>query len=152
MSSYGPLAAGQEGPSRIHQASLEVLAGTGVRFAGERALALFRRHGYRVEGQRVFFTEKPVLNALQAAPGSFTILARNPRHNLRLAPGVRSFGLGRGAITWVQPDGSHRRGTRADLLAATRLCQRRTCSSTGDLSSTRGTWIRWRRGSGPAGP
>ena len=123
MSSGGPLAAGQEGPSRIHQASLEVLAGTGVRFAGERALALFRRHGYRVEGQRVFFTEKPTLNALRSVPGSFTILARNPRHNLRLAPGVRSFGLGRGALTWVLPDGSHRRGTREDLLAATRLCQ-----------------------------
>jgi trimethylamine--corrinoid protein Co-methyltransferase len=131
MSFDGPLAAGREtqlplsaqGLSRIHQASLAVLEGTGVRFASEQALTLFRKRGFRVEGQRVFSTEKDILRALESVPGSFTILARNPRHNLRLEPGVASFGLGRGALIWVEPDGSHRRGRKEDLLAVTRLCQ-----------------------------
>jgi len=116
-----PLA--REGIAAIHAASLEVLANTGVRFASESALAIFRKHGFRTEGQRVYFTEEQIRRALESIPKSFTILARNPKHNIRIKPGVTSFGLGRGAVNMIQADGSIRRGTKDDLIAASKLCQ-----------------------------
>ncbi len=107
----------------VHRATLEVLARTGIRFASEQALEIFKKHAFRVEGQRVFFTEKDILKALETVPRRFTILARNPKYNVLVAPGVSSFGLGRSAVYMVEPDGSYRRGTSEDLLNATKLSQ-----------------------------
>ena len=116
-----PLSA--EGLSAIHQATLEVLSRTGFRFSSDQTLGLFRKHGFRNEGERVFFTERQVLDALETVPKNFTILARNPKHNILMKPGVTSFGLGRGAVNWLEPYGMFRRGAKEDLLAATKLCQ-----------------------------
>jgi trimethylamine--corrinoid protein Co-methyltransferase len=126
---YTPVFAGPEFPlskrgiSAIHRASLDVLANTGFRFASETALSIFKSHGFRVEGQRVYFTERQIQRALASIPKSFTILARNPKHNILIKPGVSSFGLGRGAVNMIQADGSIRRGTMEDVITSSKLCQ-----------------------------
>lgn len=112
-----------QGISAIHKATLEVLSNTGVRFVSENALGIFKKHGFRIEGQRVYFTETEILRALEGIPKRFTILARNPKHSIILEPGVVSFGMGRGAINVVQPDGSFQRGTKEDVIASSKLCQ-----------------------------
>lgn len=122
MPDAGPLFSAQN-LQTIHDASLCVLARSGARFASPRALELFRKNSFKIEGERVFFDEKGIRKALESVPKRFTILARNPRHDLALEPGRASFGLGRGAVTWVEPDGRHRRGAREDLVAASKLCQ-----------------------------
>ncbi len=68
----------------IHQASLEILAETGVEFPGQPARDMFRDHGYRVEGEKVFFTEDRIQKALATAPPSFRLRARNPEHDLAM--------------------------------------------------------------------
>ncbi len=112
-----------QGISAIHEATLEVLSGTGVRFVSGNALGIFKKHGFRVEEQRVYFTEAEILRALESIPKRFTILARNPKHNIIMEPGVVSFGMGRGAVNIVQPDGSFQRGTKEDVIASSKLCQ-----------------------------
>jgi len=107
----------------IHDASLAVLENTGALFACERARELFRSHAFKVEGQRVFFTETDIRSALESVPKRFTILARNPRYHLQMQPGIVSFGLGRGAITMVEPDGTYRNAGKKDLIDAAKLCQ-----------------------------
>ena len=118
---FQPLSA--RGIAAVHEASLAVLARSGVRFASPRAIELFRRNAFRVEGQDVFFAESDLRDALEKVPRRFTILARNPAHHLTLAPGAAALGLGRGALNMVEPDGSSRRATKEDLIAATKLCQ-----------------------------
>ncbi|UCF98637.1 MAG: trimethylamine methyltransferase family protein [Spirochaetaceae bacterium] len=113
----------REGIAAIHAASLKVLADTGVRFASESALEIFKKHRFRIEGQRVYFSDRQIQNALESIPKSFTILARNPKHNILIKPGVTSFGMGRGAVNMIQADGSIRRGTKEDLIASSKLCQ-----------------------------
>jgi trimethylamine--corrinoid protein Co-methyltransferase len=113
----------RRGIAAIHDASLAVLANTGFRFTSETALRIFKSRGFRVEGQRVYFTERQIRRALANVPKSFTILARNPKHNILVKPGASSFGLGRGAVNMIQADGSIRRGTMADVIAASKLCQ-----------------------------
>jgi trimethylamine--corrinoid protein Co-methyltransferase len=126
---YIPVFTGPEFPlskrgiAAIHDATLAVLANTGFRFASESALAIFKSHGFRVEGQRVHFTERQIRRALGSIPKRFTILARNPKHDILIERGVSSFGLGRGAVNMIQADGSIRRGTLEDVVAASKLCQ-----------------------------
>jgi trimethylamine---corrinoid protein Co-methyltransferase len=107
----------------IHDATMEVLGSVGVRFASEAALNKFKDHGFQVKGQRVFFKERDVLNALETVPNQVTVLARNPIHNLPLTPETISFGTGRGAVTMVDPDGTHRAGTRQDYINVAKLAQ-----------------------------
>ena len=106
----------------LHDASMQVLSRTGLVFAGSEAIDLFKRHGFRVDGKRVYFTESQVRNALSTVPPRFTILARNPKHNIEMGPETVSFGMGRSAIIMVEPDGTHRPGTMADHIVCAKLC------------------------------
>jgi len=118
---YQPLS--DEGLVTIHDSAMEVLGDIGIRFASEQALDIFKQHGFRIDGERVYFTESEVRNALKTVPNQVKILARNPKHNLRLTPQTISFGMGRGAVTMVEPDGIHRVGTSEDFIDVTKLAQ-----------------------------
>lgn len=111
----------REEKQRIHNASMKVLGETGFKFDCYEALEVFKSRGFKVEGKTVFFTEEQVLNAMESATKEFTILARNPERNIRMAPGVHAFGTGRGAVLMVQPDGSYERTTLDDLIQVTKL-------------------------------
>lgn len=107
----------------IHDASMEVLGKTGVRFNSSEAVDLFRRHGFRTDGVNVFFTETQVYAALKTAPSRFMIRAANPEKNVWVgeddfvllptggAPNVSAF------------DGRQRPATLADYHVCCQLVQ-----------------------------
>jgi len=106
----------------IHQASLKVLSETGIEFHSEEALEMFRQNGAKVEGKKVFITEKMVSDALATCPETFTWTARNP---------ARSVTVGEGFL--VQPnvgpvfiqdmDNGRRKATIEDYANVIRVCQ-----------------------------
>lgn len=61
----------------IHMYSLELLRDTGIRFPSQDALDVFKKHGFRVDNQMVFFREDQINNALATVPSQFSIRARN---------------------------------------------------------------------------
>ncbi|THB72386.1 MAG: trimethylamine--corrinoid methyltransferase [Desulfobacteraceae bacterium] len=67
---------------QIHDATMTVLEKTGVVFAFEPAIALLKKAGCRIDGNRVFFTRKLVEEMVKAAPSQFTLYARNPQNNV----------------------------------------------------------------------
>ncbi len=69
---------------QIHEASLKILAETGVNFGYEPALAILRESGCRVEGERVYFEPKFVEKTVAKAPSEFTLYARNPEKNITI--------------------------------------------------------------------
>lgn len=71
----------------IHKTSMKLLETVGVEFPYEPALAVFQKHGVRVEGSRVYLTEDRVLAALETVPQRFTIHARNPERNVTVGYG-----------------------------------------------------------------
>lgn len=111
----------QEETQEIHDASMKVLKKTGFKFDCNEALEMFKHRGFKVEGKTVFFTEEQVLSAIESATKEFTILGRNPERNIRMEPGVHTFGTGRSAVLMVQPDGSYERTTMNDLIQVTKL-------------------------------
>ena len=44
----------------IHTYSLELLRDTGIKFPSQKALGIFKKHGFRTDGEMVFFEEKDI--------------------------------------------------------------------------------------------
>jgi trimethylamine--corrinoid protein Co-methyltransferase len=96
----------------VHAYSLELLRDTGIRFPNKKALALFKKHGFKVNGPMVHFEEQDIQKALKTVPSAFTIEARNPSRNIRIgenhfvmAPGYGTpfIMMWRHFVNWCRP-------------------------------------------------
>lgn len=108
---------------KIHGASMEILARQGVIMDSPPVLSLFKTKGFRVDGARVFFTEKQVLDAVGSAPETFGIRARNPEKTLGLGTGVPVFCGTGGEIYIAEKDKAQRLGTMTDYEKIAKLVQ-----------------------------
>ncbi len=109
--------------NQIHQASMEILADTGLRFHSDVALDLFDRHGFKRDGTKVYITENDVQEALDTAPSRFKIRARNPANNVSI--GEENFVLlpTAGAPYVVEYPGERRVATLEDYHLCCQLVQ-----------------------------
>ena len=107
----------------IHEASMEVLAETGVKFHSADAVEIFRRNGFRTDGLRVFITEKDVEKALETAPSRFTITARNPAYSVSIGEDDFVFLPTSGPPNVVTSTGERRTATLEDYHTCCRLVQ-----------------------------
>ncbi|MCG8632936.1 MAG: trimethylamine methyltransferase family protein, partial [Desulfobacterales bacterium] len=71
----------------VHEKSLDILATVGVSYHSQEALDLFKTHGYKIDGNVVFFTEEQLTSALDTTPSHFTLSARNPENDITLGDG-----------------------------------------------------------------
>jgi trimethylamine--corrinoid protein Co-methyltransferase len=108
---------------KIHQACMYILNKVGIRFNDQEALDIFKQHGFKVDGQTVFFEERQIENALKTAPSEFTIQARNPEKSIKI--GGRHLALG---PAWAAPyvidkENKRRTGTLEDHNNLCKLAQ-----------------------------
>ena len=100
----------------IHEATLRVLAATGIRCGHEGALAAYRDAGCAIDGDRVRFDEDTVMAAVDRAPRRITLSGRDPDRDLHLGSGRVYLGTGGAALDVVDPEsGDTRRGRLSDL-------------------------------------
>jgi trimethylamine--corrinoid protein Co-methyltransferase len=107
----------------IHQYSLDVLKDTGIRFPSEKALAVFRHHGIRVDGDMVYFGEKDIQIAMDGAPAAFTLEARNPSRSIRIGENNYVMAPGYGPPFIIEPTGEKRDANRKDVRTFCKLVQ-----------------------------
>ncbi len=112
---------GQSDIERIHKTSMQVLAEIGVLFPNQEALAIFEKHGIKVDGQKVFLTEDQVMEAIAQAPAQFTIHARNSERNVLIGDGVPVLAPGYGAPFIVDLDVGRRPATMDDYHKLAKL-------------------------------
>jgi trimethylamine--corrinoid protein Co-methyltransferase len=117
---YQPLTG--EHLQRIHEASLEVLARTGVQVENEDALALYRQGGARIEGHKVYITRGMVDRALEQAPSRVLLAGRDPAQDVVLE-GRRVYAGTGGSPTMMLDPGADtvRPATLGDLADMVRL-------------------------------
>ncbi len=72
---------------QVHDASLEILKNVGVEILNEEALSIFKAGGATVNGSRVMLPPKVVENAIELAPASFTLTARDPEKSILIGEG-----------------------------------------------------------------
>ncbi len=108
---------------RIHDASMQVLADTGVKFHSAEAVEIFKKRDFCVEGSQVFFTEKQIERAIGTTPSKFEIEARNPANRVKVGEDHFVLLPTGGAPNVVTGDGEMRMATFADYENACRMVQ-----------------------------
>ena len=108
---------------KIHAHSLEILKDVGIRFPSEKALALFKKHGFKIDGSMVHFEEQDISRALATVPAAFTIDARNPARNIRVGEDNYVMAPGYGPPFIIEPTGEKRNANLADVQKFCKLVQ-----------------------------
>jgi trimethylamine--corrinoid protein Co-methyltransferase len=109
---------------RVHEATLRVLASTGVDVHHEGARAVLAAAGARVDGARVRLTPALVAAALDSAPCDAVLRSRGGSPPLDLRPGAGYYGTGPDCLYVLDPDSGERRRARlADVAASAALCE-----------------------------
>jgi trimethylamine--corrinoid protein Co-methyltransferase len=108
----------------VHEASLAILARSGLRVDSERARNVCRRGDARVEGDRVYFHRDLVEAAIESAPATIEIFDRHGRPAFQLGDGQARFGSGVTNL-WLQDPMTDEVTpfSRADMGRCVRLCQ-----------------------------
>jgi trimethylamine--corrinoid protein Co-methyltransferase len=99
---------------KIHSASMGILQNVGIRFFNHEAIEIFKKHGFRVSGDVIFFKESHIQKALETAPASFRLNARNPDKNLTIGGDDFVFAPGYGAPFIVSVEGNQREAIMED--------------------------------------
>jgi trimethylamine--corrinoid protein Co-methyltransferase len=113
----------QEQMTKFHDAAMAVLGKTGVVFHDAEALQIFQKYGFKVDGKRVFFSEKEVVKALESAPRRFRINARNPEKSVIIGEDHLVFAPGYGAPFVAESSGKQRNATMEDYDNLCKLVQ-----------------------------
>jgi trimethylamine--corrinoid protein Co-methyltransferase len=98
----------------IHDTSMKLLKEIGILFPEESAVDVFRDHGFKIEGQKIFFNEEQVMEAVKNVPGQFTLYARNPERDVIIGDGKPIFAPGYGAPFLVDTQTGKRNPTIED--------------------------------------
>lgn len=107
----------------IHDASMQILKKQGIVMDSQDVLKRFKKNGFKIEGSTVFFDEQQVRNAVESAPESFEIRARNPEKNLELGKEIPVFCGTGGAVYIADKNKTQRPGTLEDYQKIAKLVQ-----------------------------
>ena len=102
--------------AQIHDASAGILNKVGVAFQDGGALAAFKKHGIKVDGQKVFITEPQIQKALETVPETFEITARNPEKSVTVGEGSPVCVPGYGSPFIMTETGQRRKGILEDYI------------------------------------
>ncbi|NLA12382.1 MAG: hypothetical protein GX883_09730, partial [Firmicutes bacterium] len=109
--------------NKIHCATVDILREVGMAFDSEKALDIFKKHGFKVDGKVVHFTEKAIEESLETIGREFTVLSRNPEHNVVMNRETYAVGLGRSAPFLIDYDGTRRSPVTEDFLNVMKIGQ-----------------------------
>jgi trimethylamine---corrinoid protein Co-methyltransferase len=111
---------------RIHNMSLRILEEVGIRFHGDKAPKILGNYGIQINPEDKIAKIPPELvqQALETAPKTFTLGARNPVYNLALPTPFTRYGIdGTASFALDFHTGERRYGTSKDIENALRIFQ-----------------------------
>lgn len=107
----------------VHTKAMDILATVGVSFHSQKAVDVFKKHGFKIDGNVVFFTEQEMTRALDTVPSSFTLSARNPENDIILGDGNFVLAPGYGPSYMMDNEGNMHPATIDDYKALCKLVQ-----------------------------
>lgn len=106
----------------LHEQSIDILEKKGCFFESDEAIEIFKKHGFKVEGNIVFFTRKSIEDAIEKVPKKFKMRAINDTKSCIVGedylcqPPV-------GEVFMLDYDGTKRDGTLKDYSNITKIFQ-----------------------------
>ncbi|SMC98223.1 trimethylamine---corrinoid protein Co-methyltransferase [Desulfocicer vacuolatum DSM 3385] len=107
---------------RIHEASIDLLENNGVIFEHDEALAVFKKHGAKVEGKTVFIPRAMAETAMDQAPTVYRHVARNNAQSVTIGDGMAPH-PNVGCVFCEDMDRGKRRGLLEDYANFQKLSQ-----------------------------
>ncbi len=109
----------------IHEATVEVLESVGVELQNDAALELFKSKDAELDGHRVKIPRKVLEQAIETAPESFTLCARDDAKSLIIGKGQTRTHVepSNGCIYAQSQDGGRRLANMDDLIGFFKLAQ-----------------------------
>ena len=109
--------------SKIHLATMDILRDIGISFHEPAAVEIFKRHGFRIDGNVVHIEEKDIQNAINTAPSQFQVNARNPEQSVIIGDDHLVIAPGYGAPIMITQDREQRPAVMADYDNFCKLVQ-----------------------------
>lgn len=109
----------------IHEASLKILAETGIVFHSQEALSICKDHGAKVNGKTVCFPKKLVNRAIDSAPETFRWKARNDKQSVTVGDPEEKLLLqpNSGPVFIQDLERGRRTATIEDFANIIKICQ-----------------------------
>jgi trimethylamine--corrinoid protein Co-methyltransferase len=120
----------QEEIEQIHKASIDILAGCGVKIYNNRMLDFLNSKGLKVnrEDQIVFFSQSVIEDTISLVPETFEVFDREGDFAFVLGDGNSKIAAGHNAIFWVDSDSGVTRPSRvADVELFAHICENLEC-------------------------
>ncbi len=111
---------------RVHEQTMLILAHVGIKYHGQQALRLLAKNGAKVDWDQsiAYLPGELVRDALEVAPHSFVLGARNPAHDYALPASVTHYAVdGTSAFALDFETGEKRYGTTRDIEKSLRIFQ-----------------------------
>jgi glycine betaine---corrinoid protein Co-methyltransferase len=115
---------------QIHESSLDILEGCGVRIGSPRTRSFFRERGLPVDAETevVRFPRSCIEDAIATIPERFDVFDREGRFAFVLGDGQSKIASGHNAVFWVDSEtGETRPSTVADVELFARICEELEC-------------------------
>lgn len=113
----------QEIVELIHKNTIRLLEEIGIKFLSDSSLELLRKNGVKVVGNRAYFTEEQVMDALDKAVKDFTVYARNPKYNVHMNTVNLYMTPAYGSPSICECDGTVRPSTFDDFIKLATIIQ-----------------------------
>lgn len=104
----------KEDIQKIHENTVKILENVGVNFENERALSVFKQHGCKVDGCKVYINEKTLMDCIKLAPASFTMTSPS-KGNITFGHSSQ-IRAPQGMNIFIQDKGTIRRMTNSDVI------------------------------------
>ncbi|BHH83480.1 trimethylamine methyltransferase family protein [Desulforhopalus sp. 52FAK] len=106
---------------KIHDASMNILETSGMRFQHPKVIELAKKNGLRVSADIIFFTAKQLMELVGKAPKTFSVHAMNPKYDFVFGGDHMEVAAGYGSPYMIERDGTKRNGTLADYIQFAKL-------------------------------
>ncbi len=108
---------------QIHNASLELLGDTGIRFPNKEAHKIFKHHGFKTDGEMVFFGHQDIEKAVNTVPETFKLHARNENNSFVIGDDSYRMAPGYGPPFIIENSGEMRNAVLEDTKKFCKLVQ-----------------------------
>lgn len=112
-----------EDMQRVHDYSLKLLQENGINIANERALDIFKKHGFKVDGSQIYMAPKQVEDALETIPSHFIFHGRGAGRDVDLGGGDYGVCSPIGPVNVRTLDEGIRPGTLKDVENLAKIYQ-----------------------------
>ena len=106
---------------KIHDATMRVLNKKGMIFHLPEAVELAKKHGLKVDGQTVYFTERQLMDLIGQAPSTFAFRGTNPDRGIVIGEGGTHHIPGGGPQFFLEENGLLRDAEMKDYVRLTKL-------------------------------